>query len=569
MRSLKSLFAFSLAACVALAAAGADAAGGKKDKDVNKALSQAIDEDYLALEYDKAEQKLKKALDLCNKDKDNCSADVVAKVHIALATVHGVGQQKLDVAKTDLVNALKADPAAKLIDGLSTPELEAKLKEAQKEVGGSGTGGGGGEGGKGGEGGEGGEGGKGGGSPAPQADFDHKPPAESALNTPVPIFAEIPEEVGATKVIARYKAFGGNKWEALTLTKMEGGWGAEIPCAAVTTTGDLRYFIVGSDENGTVATAGSMKAPFKVPIRNKIKGDAPSLPGKDPPKKCAAKEDCPPGLEGCAGSADGKPEGAICDATPECGKGLACLSGICTPSGEDPDAPVTGTQHVISLSGQFDLAYVGNGENVCSAGSSASYICTNDDGSQFFGTPADVRGTNGISGGLAFGGARIFAGYDYFFPFGLGLGARVGYAIGGPSLGDETPPEGVDYPKGNSYLPLHAEARASWKFLKPNPGAGDFAPHVFVGGGGAQVNAPVPVTVCNTSAENADPDAECPGQTKVDAYQLAGLTFVTFGGGATYMFVKNFGLSAELKFMVLFPTVGFTISPVIAPVVAF
>ena len=583
MRSLKSLFAFSIAASLALVAMGADAAGGKKDKDVQKLVNQAMDDDYLNVEFEKAEAKLKKALDTCNKDKDNCSPEVLGKVHVGLATVHGVGQQKLDVAKADLIAALKADPGAKLIEGLAPPELEAKYKEAKAEVGGAG---GGGEGGKGGEGGEGGEGGKGGGNAGVQADFDHKPPAESAVNTPVPIFAELPEEVGATKVIVRFKAFGGNKWESLPLTKIEGGWGAEVPCAAVTTTGDLRYFIVGSDENGVVATAGSMKAPFKIPIRSKITGDAPSLPGKNPPKKCAAKEDCPPGLEGCAGADAGKPEGAICDATSECGKGLGCLNGICTPTGEEPEGESKGTQHVISLGAQFDIAYVGDGRNVCSPGSSGNYICTSEANSdqQFFGRPADIKGTNGISGGLAFGGARIFAGYDYFFKFGLGLGARVGYAIGGPTLctpGEDGCPkvpdlngDGVvdqkdqdEYPAGKSYFPAHLEARASWKFLHPNPEAGDFAPHVFVGGGGAQVNASIPVRVCDEVAEGGPPG--CPGQTKVNAYQLTGLTFITFGGGATYMFIKNFGLTADVKFMVLFPTVGFTISPTISPLVAF
>ena len=58
-------------------------------------------------------------------------------------------------------------------------------------------------------------------------------------------------------------------------------------------------------------------------------------------------------------------------------------------------------------------------------------------------------------------------------------------------------------------------------------------------------------------------------ERRVDAYQLAGLTFVTFGGGVSYMFHRHFGISGELKFMVLFPTVGFTISPTIAPVIAF
>ena len=35
--------------------------------------------------------------------------------------------------------------------------------------------------------------------------MSHTPPAEQAVNTPVPIYIEVPEEVGATKVTLRYK----------------------------------------------------------------------------------------------------------------------------------------------------------------------------------------------------------------------------------------------------------------------------------------------------------------------------------------------------------------------------
>lgn len=559
-------------------------AAGKKDKDAEKLITQAIDQDYLDTNHDKGLEKLKKALELCKKP-DACSPEVVGKIHIASATIKGVGLQKLDDAKADLVLALKADPNAKLLDGLNPPELEAKMKEAQAEVGSAGTGGGGdAAGGGSGDGGDGGKGGKEPG-PSPSGDFNHTPIEESAINTPVPIFAEIPDELGATKVIIRFKPYGGTKWETLPLTKIEGGFGGEVPCAAVTTSGELRYYIVGSDETGTpVATAGSVKSPFKISIKNKLKGDAPSLPGKEPPQKCKAKEDCPPGMPGCEGANSGKAEGVICDATSECMTGLACLSGLCTKDEDAPSADGSGTQHVISLGAQFDLAYVSDGTDVCSASNAGSYVCmeqNTDPARQFVGNPDAVNGTNGISGGLAFGGARIFAGYDYFFPFGLGLGARVGFAFGGPSIlpacepgekeSDECSviPAGSEYGQfGNSFFPAHIEARASWKFLHPNPDAGDFAPHVFIGGGGAQVNASVPVTVCDKLEDDGN-GGDCPGATAADAYQLSGLTFITFGGGATYMFIRNFGLSADLKFMVLFPTVGFTISPTISPVVAF
>ncbi|MFO0548261.1 MAG: hypothetical protein U0271_07745 [Polyangiaceae bacterium] len=574
MRLSKFFAVLSLAvSCGALGVGIADAAGGKKDAEVQKLIDQAMDEDYLNLELDKAEQKLKKAVDTCGKAADNCTPTVYGKAYVALATIHGVGQSKMDVAKGDLVNALKVDPNAVLIADLATPELEAKFKEAKAEVGGQGGSGQGGSGqGGSGQGGSGqGGSGQGGSAPAPAGDFPHTPVAEQLIRTPVPVFAEIPEELGATKVVVRYKAYGGNKFETLNLERMDGGFGGYIPCEAASSAGELKYFIIGTDDGGTpVATAGSSKAPFKVVIKAKISGEKPSLPGKEPPKQCPAPEDCPPGLPGCPEAGGGKAEGASCDATSECNSGLACLNGVCTPSGDAPKTDSKGTHHMITLTGQFDLAIVSDGADVCSASNTLNYVCMHQDSDQqFLGKPLDIDGTNGIRGGLAWGGGRLLLGYDYHFKFGLGLGGRIGYAFGGPSIDETSPiPAGSDYEStGNSFFPLHVEGRISWKFVSPNPEAGDIAPQIFIGLGAAQVNAAVPVTVCDSTADGGT--AECPGATTVDAYQLAGLTFFSFGGGFTYMFVNNFGMSAEVKFMVLFPTIGVTISPTIAPVVAF
>ncbi len=580
-RSLKALATLTLGLAVSSLAMPAYA--GKKEKaDAEKLIAQAMDEDYLNLELDKAETKLKDALKKCGDSA--CGAQVLGRVHVALATVHGVGQNKLDLAKADLVRALQADPGAKLIDGLSNPEFEKLFKAAQAEAAGGGaaeappappaSGGG-------------------SGASAPPAasggaegDFQHSPFAEQAVNVPLPVYAEIPEDLGATKVIVRYKPYGGGKWESLALKKLPEGWGGEIPCEATSVTGDLKYYIIGSDETGTpVATAGSTKQPFKVAIKNKIKGEKPALPGSEPPSKCAAKEDCPPGLPGCgangAGSSrGGKVEGSICEKTQECGENLVCdsMSGTCIP-GQEPKSSTSasGKRHNVTLGLQLDLALLGTGESVCSSSNSGTYVCTEESGEQFFGTPSDRQNTNGVSGGFGLGGARILAGYDYVFPFGLGLGGRVGYAFGGPQLGDEQPPdnlvnadgEGVNYPKGNSFLPFHVEGRVSWRFLRPSPGKGEWAPHAFIGTGLGQVNASVPVRVCDTSRAEPGDDSDCPGETTVDAYQLTGLNFVSFGGGATYMFHENFGIVADLKAMVMFTSLGFVFAPTVSPVFAF
>ena len=48
---------------------------------------------------------------------------------------------------------------------------------------------------------------------------------------------------------------------------------------------------------------GQQRRPFAAllcAIQDEISGDAPHLPGKDPPKKCHASSDCPPDFPGCA-----------------------------------------------------------------------------------------------------------------------------------------------------------------------------------------------------------------------------------------------------------------------------
>jgi hypothetical protein len=104
-----------------------------------------------------------------------------------------------------------------------------------------------------------------------------------------------------------------------------------------------------------------------------------------------------------------------------------------------------------------------------------------------------------------------------------------------------------------------------------------FRPYFFVNGGLAQINASVPVTVCDRLNDEGtdliDPnDADCSGNAKrreLDAYQITGLNFVGFGGGAVYALHPNVGVAAELKIMFLLPTFGVAFAPTIGPVFGF
>lgn len=596
LRPFGSIIALALSAAVFGGFTGYSStalAAGEKDKEALKLHDAALDEDYLNLELDKAEKKLKDALKKCGDS--NCSPAVVGKLHIALGTVLGGGRQNLDGAKEEFVLALKADPNAKLSDSYTTPDL-AKAFEKAKEVAKAAA--------KppkqpdkepDGEGGEGGEGGSGDKpKPAGGGDLTHTPPTEQAINTPVPVYIEVPEEVSVEKVQLKYKPFGETKWKTVEMNRVGKGWGAEIPCKDVTTLGDVKYYIVVTDDAGEQLKAGTQKEPHRVTIKRELEGDEPSFPGKKPPTQCEAKEDCPPGLPGCDKPKEEKHGekgwGSTCEADEECQAGLICQNGQCEEGkrkdGEGPSGSSTGgKKNIIGLGGQLDLMLISTADNVCSGDNDAYYCFYTGTDKRFFGDPIAAQGTNGVQGGFAPAGGRVFLSYDRELtkvgPGALGIGAKVGIAFGGhPDASDQVPPNNrhlqmVYFP------PIHAELRGYYSFLGNSFEGGAVRPYGFLGAGFAKVSASVPVTVCDSLDKNgvdpidaADADTACSRTVnavprKLDAYQISGLNFVSLGAGVTYGITPNFGVNAELKVMFMLTTFAVVIAPTVGPVFAF
>ncbi len=247
-------------ALAALLASGHASAAPLKDADAAKVLKDAMDSDYFETRFDKAEEKLRKAIDACG---GSCSAEMKAKLYVALGTVLAGGRKELEDGRDAFIEALKLDPKATPDPDLTSTEVTFAYEKAKIELKmGTGT--------------------------TSSSGASHKPPAAQKVRTPVPLYIEIaPEALTSVRmVIGSYAGPGTETFSPLSFRKIgERGYGAEVPCEDVTKEGDLKYFItvVGEGEK-VVASFGSRSEPMRVPLRPTISSDAPRWPGFAPPE---------------------------------------------------------------------------------------------------------------------------------------------------------------------------------------------------------------------------------------------------------------------------------------------
>lgn len=550
-----------------------------RDAAAQRLQRDAMDNDYLAMDFAGAENKLKQAIRSCGSS--GCSPSVLAQLHRDLGVIYIGGLQQIADGKAAFVAAVAADPNIELDEDLTTDEIQDAFDEAKRS-------------------------GRRGASAAeePRAktrrsavvegDLFHTPAAEQEVMTPVPVYVEAPMDLDVAKIEVRYKPFGAGEWKTLPLRKMGEGFGGEIPCQDIgTTTGDLSYFIQAIGPDGDiVGTTGSRNNPVQVPIRNTIDSDPPRLPNRPAPAKCEAAADCPPGLPGCDSrrkKGGDKGWGASCDYSSECESGLVCLNGSCEIGDDDDAGPqlcdidadcADGVSCIegicgggekkwwVSVTFQPDLAFM-SGSNVCSpeGQQDAGYACFRSDGEQYRGIPRDGQ-ANAIAGGFTLSTIRILVGIDRLISDNFTAGARLGYAFNG----------GPETDNGTAFLPIHAEARiAYWLGDKPFSQPKGFRPYFFVAGGLAQVDAKIPVDIKEESSsairsewiDYINPDHDYPESQKLDAWKKMGQAFVGAGGGVMYATQSNQGFFVDVKLMQMFPTSGTVIAPEIGYTMGF
>jgi hypothetical protein len=515
------------------------------DKAANKKIDEAVNEHYLATNFDRAESVLLGTIKACG---EKCSPNVVARAHMYIGIVRGSGKQDQAGAKQAFEAALAADATVKLDEAIATRETKATFEAAS--------------------------GGGGGAAPAeePAEPSAEKPSAAAAdlpgemectpdvpeveTRRPIPVSCTTDED--AVRVELRYREFAGEDWKTLKMVQKDDAWQAEIPCAATQNAGNLKFYVIAKDAAGDTADShGSKKTAHEVNVVAQTDEEPPAYPGQAAPQRCAEQVECPPDFPGCksGGAREGKGWGSSCEQSTECGEGLACVNGSCenaqtcetnadcssgtctngTCSQSDTAASGPYKQNWVGLHFGLDVALV-SGTDVCAVSNTDHWACY--DGDARIGRDTG-QGAN-ISSGTSVATKRIMASYDRAFTPNLTLGARLGYAFdGGP--GD--------------FLPIHAEARVGYVFGSNALGRPGLRFSVHGGGGLAQVNAKVRVTVQDG--------------TQYDAWKSMGKTFALLGGGVMYAFTANNGLQLNVSGMLLFPSSGTVIQPSLGYVMGF
>lgn len=513
-----------------LAAGAAGAAGGIKDAQSEKILADVMATDYLETRFDRAEQRLRAAIDACGAE--GCSPAVKARLYMTLGSVLAHGKKQLEDARDAFVEGLRLDPEAKPDPDLASTELSFAFEQARAAIG----------------------------APTPSLAMDVTPPPEQRVRTPLPVYAEMRADLlpRTSKVTLWYQAPGSRAWASLRLKKLrDRGYGINVPCGELGAEGALQYYLIAVDADGAiVASAGSRDAPLTTAIKGSIGGEPPHWPGFAPPEACAEETSS---------------RVAQCLDDRQCNQGLTCIGGSCARRPEEP-AVKDVRKNWVSISFGPDISMF-TGENVCTREQQedAHYVCVRDDGTRYDGTPTRDVADN-VNFGFAPSTLRIALGYDRLVMEDLTVGGRVGFAFNGASDG------------GASFLPLHLEARAKY-FFAPRPFAEiGLRPFGLVSGGVAQIDARVEVEVLEDAAAcGADPsDAESPCTTpsapsgvveprkqRLDTYKQAGQGFASVGAGLAYEPVPGMALNLALRASVTFPEVTAVLSPELGVALGF
>ncbi len=528
-----------------------------RDASANQKIDEAINNHYLMMQLDKAEDLLTGTVAACE---DKCSPATKAKAWMYVGIVRGSGKNDQGGAAEAFAAAKSFDPGVQLDAALATPETKQTFDSAA-----------------------------GGAAPADPgpSDFPEPGPIPSGtapgaapppagvpgdmlcspqgapIGTNMPIPVSCSTDADAAEGFIKFKEPGGSDWKKIALQNFDGQWQAEIPCKFTATAGELQFYIGVKNSGGEyVDQFGSKKEPASLLLA--ADGVAPAFPGQAPVTRCVGgtgDADCPPDFPGCESSSDtaqcGDLDwGAACKNSSECKCGLLCESGQCAtaPSCSTDAECSTGScvdglcsavrdgggdagpfkRHWLSLTAGMDLMYIG-GDDLCSEERRGNYYtyCYSNDGAYagtYDGFPEGVD----VGTGFAPGQIRAKLGYDYAITHHILVGIRATAAFLNTHRGASDTP--------NFFMP-HLEARGTYTFTSLSHDG--IRPSVYLAGGLAGVDGKL-VT----------------GSTEV--YKLAGNQFVSLGGAVAYNFSETTGVGLDVQFMIPLPQIATVLHPALS-----
>ncbi len=538
---------FVLVAVASLVAEPSAYAAAPKDAQLEKAITTAMDTEFLETAFDKAEKRLRTALEACGTDK--CTPALKARGLVSLGVVLAGGKKQLADATEVFVEALTIDKTVQVTEDMRSGEVNFAFGEARKQLkldgGATGTPSG----------------------PAPSGQgLSHSTPAEQRMSTPLPLYVELVPELleDAKKVTITFLAPGAADWKTLVLKKVgEQGFGINVPCTEIKAEGDFKYHVTVTDAEGAIMTGiGSRTSPLVTKIKQRIDGNPPSWPGFAPPEMCATVESGP----------------KQCLDDNQCNMGFSCQSGECAPKpdGGGGDQAKGPKRNYVSIGFGPDIS-IFSGNNVCALDgqNNDKFVCVRENGTRYAGEPTpDVA--NNVNAGLALGTLRLVAGYDRLILDNIMAGARLGFAFRTASA------------DAASFLPVHLEVRGSY-FIgrKPFESLGA-RPFVFASGGLAQIDTGVDVEVLEDGAKCEATDitsttSPCTKVTDLDfgggkpearvqtltAIKQAGRGFISLGGGLQYAPIERVAINVGLRMSVTLPVTTFVLSPEVGATIGF
>lgn len=532
-----ALLVGALAFACLLAHAGPAFAQGKVETNARNLQKKAIEDDYLASEFTKAQDRLQRAIGMCGEKK--CSAGLRARLRRDLGVVQVGGQLDTEKGITSFVDALKIDASITLDADVRTKDLDAAFAEARKRAGLD--------------------------APAapptppapppgpPAGDFAHTPAPAHQTRTPIPVYADYTGDQPLTKVTVRYRGFGMTDWKGVDLKRMsEKGWGGTLPCSDVQQ-GAMTYYVVGFNANNDpVATSGDRNNPYKTTVAKDRPADPPHLPGVAAPSQCSEAQSREVVATFDKG---GKDNGEFCEDSSECSS-HRCESARCAEPLVEKPKP---RRLWFGLAASLDFAFIPSSDDTCKLDESGiplndeSYYCIGADGTDFPSRDPDLReenlaiiqssngGSDRVTGGGALANVRLLLTFDYALTGNILLGGRAGLVLRRyPGVAAEN--DGQRTP-----FPIHLEGRITYLFGSSEPlfRAG-LAPLVFGAVGLGQYETAVPVQII--SRQGTAP----PVRQTADAWHIAGPIFFSVGAGARYAFTERLAILGAPKLNLAF-----------------